>query len=48
MFAKKINFLKIDVLYSCAPLEISKKIYKSLSPKTTILETLTGYAPEKM
>ena len=45
---EKINFLKIDVLYSCAPLEISKKIYKSLSPKTTILETLTGYAPENV
>ena len=42
----RINYLKIDVLFSCAPVEIARKIYKRLSPNTKILETLTGYAPD--
>jgi hypothetical protein len=42
----RINFLKIDLLYSCAPIETARKIYKKLSPNTKILETLTGYVPD--
>jgi hypothetical protein len=42
----RINYMKIDVLFTCAPIEIARAIYERLSPKTKILETLTGYAPD--
>jgi len=42
----RINYLKIDLLFTCAPIETARVIYKRLSPNTKILETLTGYAPD--
>lgn len=44
----KINYLKINLLFSCTPLNIATEIYKSLKPDIQIYETLTGYLPENI
>ena len=44
----RINYMKIDLLFSCAPIQIARKIYQRLSSKTKLFETLTGYVPEKL
>ena len=35
------------MIYSCAPLEVAREVYKSLIPKVEIRSTLTGYVAEK-
>ena len=44
----KINYLEINILFSCAPMSIATKIYKSIKPDIQIYETLTGYMPENV
>jgi hypothetical protein len=43
---QKIDQIGVDAIFTCAPLKVAEKIYRSISKKTKILSTLTGYVPE--
>ena len=45
---EKIKYLKIDILFSCAPNAVAEKIYESILRDVQIYETLTGYLPENI
>ena len=45
---KKINYAEIDLVYSCAPMDTSKKMYEGLNQDIILKTTLTGYVPEKL
>jgi hypothetical protein len=42
----QINYAQIDMVYTCAPESVSKKMYASLNENIIIHTTLTGYVPE--
>lgn len=42
----QINYAGIDMVYSCAPEEVARKMYASLDQNIILNTTLTGYVPE--
>ena len=42
----QINYANIDMVYSCAPIEVARKMYASLNENIILKTTLTGYVPE--
>ena len=42
----QINYAIIDMVYSCAPIEVARKMYASLNEDIILKTTLTGYVPE--
>tara|TARA_A100001015_G_C15043100_1_gene741277 strand:+ start:2274 stop:3587 length:1314 start_codon:yes stop_codon:yes gene_type:complete len=44
----KINFIGIDVLFTCAPLKVARSIYSGLNRNIKIETVLTGYVPENL
>ena len=44
----KIKYAGIDLVFTCAPPEVSRKIYASLEGKVSLSTTLTGYVPEQL
>jgi hypothetical protein len=44
----KINFIGIDILFTCAPSNIARKIYSDLNSRVKIETVLTGYIPENL
>ena len=45
---KQINYAEIDLVYTCAPEDVSKKMYDSLNQDIILKTTLTGFVPEKL
>lgn len=44
----KLKYARVNAVFSCAPIEVARKIYQSLGPNVKIFSTLTGYVPERM
>ena len=42
-----LKYAGIHLIYSCAPLDVAKKMYASLRPTVEIRTTLTGYVCER-
>jgi len=44
----KIKYARLDAIFTCAPLEVAKKIYSSLDGEVELLSTLTGFVPDHL
>ena len=45
---KQINYAGIDMVYSCAPQNVAKKMYARLNENIVLRTTLTGFVPEAL
>ena len=45
---KQINYAGIDMVYTCAPQNVAKKMYARLNERIALRTTLTGFVPEAL
>ena len=45
---KQINYAGIDMVYTCAPQNVAKKMYVRLNERIALRTTLTGFVPEAL
>lgn len=45
---KQINYAGIDIVYTCAPQNVAKKMYARLNERIALRTTLTGFVPEAL